>query len=836
MIAEALRSRRVSFVALAIALVSSRAQAQSIAAEPAQPIEAPFPQGAPPIEVQIVLQLIIDEKGNVESAVETSRAPVTAPDSFATAALGAVRAAKFTPSTRDGRPVRSRIEHVVVFHPAPDSASVPAGAAGAPAPSAPPPPAKPISTNEQDEDYAQVVDVRGQGWSSPRGIGDVRVKRELLDASPRLQTSEMLSAAPGFFVDHEDGEGLGNDVYLRGFDLDHGSGIEMRLGSIPINIPNHIQGQGYADVNFIIPEVVRSVRVLEGPYDPRQGDAAIVGSAYFDLGVAERGYQVKGTYGSFNQMRLVGIAAPKELGDETFVAFSLRKTNGFGENRAAESGSVNAQYGFDLGVRDHLKLLATAYGSRASLAGVVRQDQVDAGQIGYYDSYPTGAGFFAGGQGVQASRVVLGADFDHVSPSGGHFELAPWFMWTDFLARQNFTGDLQSSQINPALSGLGDLFETTNLETAGGVTSRYHTAAAQIGSVAEVSMEPGVYIRVGHTEQTKSLLEPTNLQAWDRRINYGLDTLDAGAYLDLDIRVLKHLRVSGGPRADLLMMSIDNRLANVVPNPTTPAGALPGAMVEAEGIAAGPRITAEYEISPAISPVVSYGEGFRSLDAQNLQDGSSPYSKVRSVEAGIRAQAFHERYTATLAAFDTWVANELVFEAPAGGMETEAASTRRGFVASLVARPCSWLLASSALSVTDAEFTTLAPGISHYVPNVPPIVFRTDVTARGALGKVRGTPMTGRLGVGYTFLSARHLTDTIMGPTTNALNAAGGLRGGFIAVGVDAYNVLDLKYADDAEVYVSNWSLKPGQQPASLATHITAAPPLTVLGTVSLYF
>lgn len=119
MIAEALRSRRVSFVALAIALVSSRAQAQSIAAEPAQPIEAPFPQGAPPIEVQIVLQLIIDEKGNVESAVETSRAPVTAPDSFATAALGAVRAAKFTPSTRDGRPVRSRIEHVVVFHPRP---------------------------------------------------------------------------------------------------------------------------------------------------------------------------------------------------------------------------------------------------------------------------------------------------------------------------------------------------------------------------------------------------------------------------------------------------------------------------------------------------------------------------------------------------------------------------------------------------------------------------------------------------------------------------------------------------------------------------------------------
>src|SRR4029077_379736 len=172
-------------------------------------------------------------------------------------------------------------------------ASPPKGLAASAAPASPP-----ISANEQDEDYAQVVQVRGRGWASPRGIGDVRVKRELLEASPRQQTSEMLSAAPGFFVDHEDGEGIGNDVFLRGFDLDHGSGIEMRVGNVPINVPTHIQGQGYADANFIIPEVVRSIRVLEGPYDPRQGDAAIVGSAYFDLGVENRGYELKATFGS----------------------------------------------------------------------------------------------------------------------------------------------------------------------------------------------------------------------------------------------------------------------------------------------------------------------------------------------------------------------------------------------------------------------------------------------------------------------------------------------------------------------------------------------------------
>jgi iron complex outermembrane recepter protein len=699
-----------------------------------------------------------------------------------------------------------------------------------PAPLPPPHPAA-LTTNEQDEDYAQTIQVRGVGWSSPRGLGDVRIKRELLDAAPHQQTSEMLSAAPGFFVDHEDGEGLGNDVFLRGFDLDHGSGIEMRLGSIPINIPTHIQGQGYADANFVIPEVVRSIRVLEGPYDPRQGDAAIVGSAYFDLGVPERGYDLRTTFGSFDQVRVVGVAAPVEADEETFAAFSLRSSDGFGEDRASQSGSVNAQYGFDIGAREHVRLIATAYGARSLLPGVVRQDDVDAGRIGFYDAYP----YNAGGQSVQSSRVIFGADFDHVAVTGARFEFAPWAMWTAFRARQNFTGELESAQFDLATPPQGDLFETTNVETAAGLTSRLHTAPLRIGANAEIAAEPGVTLRVGHTEQTKSLLSTTDLQPWDRRIDAGLDTFDAGAYLDVDLRLFRRLRISGGPRADLLLVGIDDRLANLVPAGTAPPNALPGAVRDAEGIAAGPRLSAAYEGSRDITPVVSYGEGFRSLDAQSLGEGSTPYSKIRSVEAGFRAQTPREAYTTSLALFETWVGNELVFEAAAGGLETESASIRRGVVGSFVAKPFDWLLASTALSVTDATFSTLVAGVGHYVPNIPPVLFRIDVAARGRIGTVRGVPLNGRVGVGYTFLSGRHLTDTVIGPASNILNAKAALRWGLLEVGVDGYNVLGLRYADDAEVYVSNWSLKPGQQIASVATHITAAPPLTVLGTVGLH-
>jgi iron complex outermembrane receptor protein len=854
---------------LGVAVVTRGAVAQVVQAEPLAPVLAPFPASAPPVETQVALQVVIDETGGVESAAEISRVPRDAPDAFVQAATDAVKATKFTPSTRDGRAIRSRIEYVVVFHP-PTTAAVPAtsptAAGPGPTPTATPPPPVPTATpvpKAAPPAPQQTVRVPGIAWASPRGLGDIRVDRETLTASPRQQTSEMLSAAPGFFVDHEDGEGIGNDVYLRGFDLDNGSGIEMKVGEVPINIPLHIHGQGYADVNFIIPEVVRSIRVLEGPYDPRQGDSAIVGSALFDLGVPERGYQLKSTYGSFNQARIVGIAAPKEASDETFAAFSLRETQGFGEDRASKSASVNAQYGVDLGERDHLRLLATAYAASAALPGVVRQDDVNAGRIGYYDAYPNFNSYFPENcssascskpaQGVEADRIIVGAELDHTTTTGARFEIAPWIMWTNFLSRQNYTGDLNSSNLQPMLASLGDLWQLTNVETAGGVTARFHTTPVRIGNFVEVVTEPGISLRAGHTDQSKSLVNPADLDPWDYRENYGLNTFDLAGYLDLDVRLWKKLRISGGARADFLDVNINNNLAGVTP--PIPAGALQGSVTNVAGVAPGPRVTAAYEIIPELTPVVSVGEGFRSLDAGSLTlcnaptikltgvpssqvppcAPGSPYSQVTSFEGGVRSDIAKGRFTTTLTAFETRVANELVFEVAAGGLTTENASTRRGLVGSFLARPTGWLLASTALSAQTATFNTLVSGSSHYVPNVPAVLWRVDVNAHGELFRIKDTPLTGRIGVGYTLIAGRHINDVIIGPMNNVLNGLASVRYRFVEVGFDMYNILGLKYADDEEYYVSNWSLTPGQQRASDAVHIVAAPPRTVLGTLTLY-
>ena len=318
---------------------------------------------------------------------------------------------------------------------------------------------------------------------------------------------------------------------------------------------------------------------------------------------------------------------------------------------------------------------------------------------------------------MQSPRVIFGADFDHETKNGGRFELEPWFMWTNLDTRQNYTGDLESSQSNPSLFGLGDLFQLTNLETAMGLTSRYHTEPFKIGSALEAIVEPGVYVRYGHTEQEKNLLRPSDLTVWDRRIDDGLNTFDAAAYVDVDVRIAKKLRVSGGVRTDLLAVNVDDHLALATRGTA--------------GVVVGPRVTAAYEATRGFTVSASYGEGFRSLDAAHLTQGSQPFSRVRSVEVGARAEDKKKKWVSSLAIFDTFVDNELVFEAEAGGLETENASTRRGVVGSLVARPLEWLLASAALSVTNAVFTTRVAGVSHDVPNVAPIILRVDASAHG---------------------------------------------------------------------------------------------------------
>ena len=134
-----------------------------------------------------------------------------------------------------------------------------------------------------------------------------RISGETLNTRPIERPGEVLEAAPGLIVTQHSGEGKANQYFLRGINLDHGTDLAIWLDGMPVNMRTHGHGQGYADINFIIPELIERMTVKKGPYWAEEGDFASAGSlrlAYAD------GLERNVDAGDGRQLRLAGVASP----------------------------------------------------------------------------------------------------------------------------------------------------------------------------------------------------------------------------------------------------------------------------------------------------------------------------------------------------------------------------------------------------------------------------------------------------------------------------------------------------------------------------------------------
>src|SRR3954452_9297753 len=103
-----------------------------------------------------------------------------------------------------------------------------------------------------------------------------------IEQQPRSRVGEVLEMVPGLIVTQHSGEGKANQYFLRGFNLDHGTDIDITLEGMPVNMRTHGHGQGYADLNFMIPELVSGIAYRKGPYYAEDGDFASAGTARLD--------------------------------------------------------------------------------------------------------------------------------------------------------------------------------------------------------------------------------------------------------------------------------------------------------------------------------------------------------------------------------------------------------------------------------------------------------------------------------------------------------------------------------------------------------------------------
>ncbi len=657
----------------------------------------------------------------------------------------------------------------------------------------------------QDEPGATV-----RGESPRRSASEFTLEPGSLRLIPRGSAAEMLSLAPGFYLAQHGGEGKAQQLFLRGFDAQHGQDVEFSVGGLPVNEVSNVHGQGYADLHFVIPEVVDRLRVQEGPFDPRQGDFAVAGSARFDLGVADRGALARVSYGMFNTARAVVVVAPRGERRETFLAGELYRTDGYGVQRAASRASATAQYLRALAGGATVRLLGTVYSARYDSPGVVREDDYERGAQDFFGSYDLRQGGFSSRAALLTELVVPTAH--------GRFTVLAHAGVRALRIQEDFTGF--------ALDPRGDRYEQRYDAVTVGLRASHRSTFALLGRTHAV--EFGLSARHDRTTGSMGRQRHADEVTYATPIDADVDATDLGMYADLDLAVLSRLRLRGGLRADALAYQIDDRSTMLVDRTMR----VPRGRRDAQGFQVGPRVTAEVDLGRGFTLLGAYGKGFRSPQALSLGDGeSAPFAVVHSGELGARWR--RPRVQATAAAFATHVDRDLIFD-PASGQNVvipeSAATTRMG--ASLMVRATPLRGLELIASGTFSRATFDASG--YLVPYVPPWVGRLDAVYVRELGRPFGRALTLSLALGATALGDRPLPFSERSPAVFLLDAAVSARLGPVELGVAARNLTDARWRDGAFSYVSNFTA--GSDTSQVPVqHFTAGRPLSVLGTLSVY-
>lgn len=854
--------------------------AAALASSPLAAAQPPDASTAPPVllsrveprlpegrreAAHVEVALLVDEHG----AVSDASILVSGGRALDEAVLAAVRAWRFQPATRAGQPIPSRIRvpfdvtadapptalpasplrrGVAAVKPAPPTARPaatvkPAPSTARPAPTAPTAkdPDAAEDASEGAEPQVEEVEVAGLARKASRGASDFRLDASILGAAPRANAGDMLASAPGVYVAKPEGDAVAHRIYLRGFDADHGQDVELRVSGIPLNQSSHVHGQGYADLGIVIPEVVRRLRVVEGVYDPRQGDFAVAGSAEFDLGVEERGLLLKYGRGSFSTDRVVALWAPRGEAAETFGAVSVRNTSGFGPGlRGGLSGATNAQYKLRLGRAESLLVHAAAYGARANVAGVLRRDDVSAGRVDFLDAYADAS---ARAQSAAASRAQIGLTFERRLAEQARLEASVWVAQATFRSRLNYTGYTQRSQLEPTWVGRGDLIEQENQDLTFGARAAYRTPRPRIFHVLRGQLEVGTEAKTSDIDQAQNLLRAPQNETWDRRVDASARVSDVGLFVDGLLSYKRLVRARGGLRADALFFDVDDRLGNFIPSFQKKTHIV-GFRRTAAGVAWGPRATLEVEPTRWLLGTLSYGEGFRSPQARQLEEGEqAPFAKVKSYEAGVTINE-DGLASGSLAVYETRLSFDLAFDPQEGRLERIGPTTRRGFVGVLRGKPTPFLDGMLSATFVDATLDAPPPPTPEnptppYVegqslPYVPPLVVREDVALHGRLLSLFGEDVTGRLGWGTTFLSPRPLPYGQSSAAVFLVDALASARRGPVELALEGTNLLDARWAQTELAYVSNWN--PTAVPSRLpARHLTAGAPRALMLSLALH-
>jgi len=644
--------------------------------------------------------------------------------------------------------------------------------------------------------YGRAKELIGTADAASEGL----VGYDDIQLPPLLRVGELVEAVPGMVATQHSGTGKANQYFLRGFNLDHGTDFSVNAEGVPLNMPTHGHGQGYLDLNFLIPELVATTRYRKGPYAAETGDFSSAGSVEFAF-YDELPETLLGlTTGEHGYGRALAAGSSAAGAGMLTAAFDATVYDGPWElEENLQQYKAYLAYGFDAGgARAALNL--QAYDSEWDATDQIPLRAVESGLIDRL-------GFIDPDLGGQTERYALSGSMDF-----GTWQARAYLVDYDFTLYSNFTYFLD----DPAE---GDEFEQRDDRTIYG-------ASLEGGRGIEfgrrlVEFRYGADLRYDDIDEVGLYGTAARVRT-DVVRQDAVEELSVGVWGEADVELTRSLRGILGLRADYYDWQVDAFRAEN-------GGSGDDSLVS-------PKLGLAWRVSDVLEAYASYGRGFHSNDVRGATIVTDPASgepvnpvdvlvESEGGELGLRYER-GTRFNATLVGFWLELDSELVYVGDAGTTEPNDATERLGVEASAFWQATDWLAMNAAWTATDAEFKRDQGG-GREIPGAVESTFTLGLNAAWA----NGFSASARV----RYLDDAPLVEdgSVRSEDSLLINAGVAWRRGMLELRLDAFNLLD---SDDDDIAYFYESLLPGETAPVGDIHFHPLEPRTVRVSATLHW
>jgi outer membrane cobalamin receptor len=406
-------------------------------------------------------------------------------------------------------------------------------------------------------------------------------------------SQEVLRLVPGLFIGQHAGGGKAEQLFLRGFDIDHGTDINITVDGLPVNMVSHAHGQGYADLHFLIPELIGNVSFKKGPYYAEKGNFTTAGFVDFRTKNVLSSNMIKVEAGQFNTRRAVGMMnllneKAKNKNQSAFIASEYMYTKGYFDNPQNFSRvNIFGKYRRKLGENNDFSLSASTFSSKWKASGQIPERALQSGLIGFF-------GAIDPNEGGNTGRSNINAQLQTSLKNGSYIKNQAWYSHYDFELYSNFTFFLNNNLD-------GDQIRQKEKRNLFGYNGSY-THISYAGD-KKITSDAGVSIRFDKTRNSE-LSRTKNRTIVTDPIKLGdIKELNTGIWLNETIRWNEKFSINAGIRYDYFTNSYLDKLQNNEPGKAN-AGII------------SPKLNLYFTINSKIQLYLTSGKGFHSNDTR----------------------------------------------------------------------------------------------------------------------------------------------------------------------------------------------------------------------------